>query len=175
MTENTDLLARIADALERLAPEKPGAIDWQSHPAYVWQQNGARPVPVLLAPRLELLRGIDAQKARVTENVLRLAQGSAAHDMLLWGARGMGKSALLRASVLAAQQAHPGAIALVQAGAGALEGLTALFARLGAIDRNFLIFIDDLGFADNDSDGPRHLRSWLEGASKPAPRMSAWP
>ena len=169
MTENTDLLARIADALERLAPEKPGAIDWQSHPAYVWQQNGARPVPVLLAPRLELLRGIDAQKARVTENVLRLAQGSAAHDMLLWGARGMGKSALLRASVLAAQQAHPGAIALVQAGAGALEGLTALFARLGAIDRNFLIFIDDLGFADNDSDGPRHLRSWLEGGIEARP------
>ena len=123
MTENTDLLARIADALERLAPPRPAPIDWTRHPAYVWQAGGAREVTTLIAPKLDLLRGIDLQKARVAENVMRLAQGSAGHDMLLWGSRGMGKSALLRAAVLAAQQGHPAAIALVQAGTGALEGL----------------------------------------------------
>ena len=165
----TDILARIADALERMAPEGAEAADWLAFPAYVWTANGARGIAQLVAPRLELLRGIDQQKTRVTENVARLAQGHAAHDMLLWGARGMGKSALLRASVLAAQTAHPGSIALIQAGTDALEGLTGLFAELGAVQRNFLVFIDDLGFSESDSDGPRHLRSWLEGGIEARP------
>jgi len=164
-----DILARIADALERMAPERAEAADWLAFPAYVWTGKGARGIAQLVAPRLELLRGIDQQKARVTENVARLAQGHAAHDMLLWGARGMGKSALLRASVLAAQTAHPGSIALIQAGTDALDGLTGLFAELGGIQRNFLVFIDDLGFSESDSDGPRHLRSWLEGGIEARP------
>ena len=78
--------------------------DWQAAPAYVWDGGSARPVARIEAPRLELLRGIDRQKAVAAENVLRLARGHAAHDMLLWGARGMGKSALVRSAVLAAQE-----------------------------------------------------------------------
>ena len=167
--QKRDILARIADALERMAPASAEPTDWLAFPAYVWTGKGAREIAQLVAPRLELLRGIDQQKARVTENVARLAQGHAAHDMLLWGARGMGKSALLRASVLAAQAAHHGSIALVQAGTDALEGLTGLFAELGGIRRNFLVFIDDLGFSEGDSDGPRHLRSWLEGGIEARP------
>jgi hypothetical protein len=68
-----------------------------------------RPAAVarLFAPPLDLLKGIDAQKTIVTANVARLAAGHAAHDMLLWGSRGMGKSALLRASGVAAQAADP--------------------------------------------------------------------
>ncbi len=169
MTDPDDRLARIADALERLAPAWRDETDWLGFPAYVWSADGGRPVASLAAPQLDLLRGIDAQKARVTENVARLAQGHAAHDMLLWGARGMGKSALLRASVIAAQAAFPGRIALVQVGTDALDSLADLFNALGGVERNFLVFIDDLGFADGDNIGPRHLRSWLEGGVEARP------
>jgi predicted AAA+ superfamily ATPase len=162
-------LARIADALERLAPPDCVATDWLASPAYVWSENGARAVGRIEAPGLDLLRGIDLQKACVTENVQRLTQGHAAHDMLLWGARGMGKSALLRSAVLAAQQQFPGRIGLVQVGTDAISSLASLFTALGAIERNFLVFIDDLGFAESDSIGPRHLRSWLEGGVEARP------
>ncbi|OJW72202.1 MAG: ATPase [Sphingomonadales bacterium 63-6] len=169
MTDQGDPLARIAAALERMAPPPRPETDWLAFPAYVWTGSFARPVERLEAPRLDMLRGIDAQKERVAENVLRLAQGHAAHDMLLWGARGMGKSALMRASILAAQKAHPGQIALVQAGTDALEGISSLFTELGRVERNFLVYIDDLGFAEGDSVGPRHLRSWLEGGVEARP------
>src|SRR5688572_5738470 len=98
---------------------------WQSAPAYVWDHAAARAVPRIEAPRLELLRGIDQQKAAAAENVRRLAHGHAAHDMLLWGARGMGKSALVRSAVLAAQDAEPGRIALVQVATDAVASLSA--------------------------------------------------
>lgn len=169
MSDNQDLLARIADALERLAPAASEPADWLAFPAYVWAGGQARGIARIHAPRLELLRGIDAQKARVTENVLRLAQGHAAHDMLLWGARGMGKSALLRSSVLAAQAAYPRRIALVQVGTDALDTLAELFGELSVAQRNFLVFIDDLGFTESDSAGARHLRSWLEGGVEARP------
>lgn len=163
MSDQGDPLARIAAALERLAGIAPAMPDWTAAPAYVWDQNGARAVTSLVAPPLDLLLGIAAQKALVTSNVARLAAGHAAHDMLLWGARGMGKSALLRASVIAAQQQDPTALALVQIGPSAFSALPRLFAALGAESRRFVVFIDDLGFADGDSEGPRALRSWLEG------------
>lgn len=169
MTDTHDLIARIADALDRLAPARRDPTDWLSSPAYVWTGQAARAVPRIEAPALDLLQGIDAQKERVARNVLRLAQGHAAHDMLLWGSRGMGKSAVMRSAVVAADQACPGRIALVQVGTDALEGLAALFAELGKVDRNFLVFIDDLGFGENDDVGPRHLRSWLEGGVEARP------
>ena len=167
MTESNDLLARIADALERLAPPAAPPTDWLSHPAYVWDGAGARAVPNLIAPPLDLMRGIDSQKAAVVGNVRRLAAGSAAHDMLLWGARGMGKSALLRASVAAAQAGQPHRIALVQAVPE--SGLAGLFAALGREPRSFLVFLDDLGFEAGDATGARHLRSWLEGGVEARP------
>lgn len=163
------LLSRIADALERLAPPAPPETDWLAHPAYVWTGGSARTVPHLDAPALGLLRGIDDQKERVVTNVSRLAAGYAAHDMLLWGSRGMGKSAVLRASVRQAQTQHPGCIALVQVAQEALSGVTALFATLGRIDRRFLVFIDDLGFEETETSGPRLLRSWLEGGVEARP------
>ena len=163
MTDQGDPLARIAAALERLAGALPAMPDWTSAPAYVWERDGARAVGHLAAPPLALLKGVDAQKALVTANVARLAAGHAAHDMLLWGSRGMGKSALLRASVIAAQEQDPAALALVQVAPDAFAALPRLFSALGAQQRRFLVFIDDLGFADGDSEGPRVLRSWLEG------------
>jgi len=143
--------------------------DWLAAPAYVWDHAAARSVRRIEAPRLELLRGIDRQKGEAAENVLRLARGHAAHDMLLWGARGMGKSALVRSAVLAAQQAEPGRIALVQVATDAVASLSALFGALGPIERRFVVFIDDLGFAPGDAMGPRHLRSWLDGGVEARP------
>jgi hypothetical protein len=140
-----------------------------SAPAYVWTGAGARPIAAIDAPSLDLLKGVDRQKESVRQNVFRLAAGHAAHDMLLWGARGMGKSALVRAAVVAAQADDAARIALVQVGTDALDSLPALFAELAGVPRNFLVFIDDLGFADGDTHGPRHLRSWLEGGVEARP------
>jgi predicted AAA+ superfamily ATPase len=169
MSDKTELLARIDDALERLAPTRPPVPSWSDAPAYVWDSAGARPVARIEAPPLALLRGIDEQKERVVSNVERLAAGYAAHDMLLWGSRGMGKSALLRASIVAAQAADAGRIALVQVAQEALSSLADLFTALGKQDRRFLVFIDDLGFEDADGSGPRALRSWLEGGVEARP------
>ncbi len=169
MTDQGDPLARIADALERLSPPPAPATDWQVHPAYVWSGAASRAVEWLEAPPLELLRGIGEQKDKVVGNVLRLAAGHAAHDMLLWGSRGMGKSALLRSSIVFAQDEHPGRIALVQVGQDALDSVARLFATLGQNDRRFLVFIDDLGFEEGDGSGPRLLRSWLEGGVEARP------
>ena len=168
MEDQAQLLARIAAALERLAPACVQDVDWQSAPAYVWGTDGVRAVAAIEAPALSLLRGIDGQKAAVTCNINRLAAGHAAHDMLLWGARGMGKSALVRAAIAQAQ-AERGAIALVQVATDALGTLPLLFATLGAVERNFCVFIDDLGFAVGDDASPRHLRSWLDGGVEARP------
>ncbi|WP_353229385.1 DUF815 domain-containing protein [Novosphingobium sp.] len=168
MADPDATLQRIADALDRIAPPPAPAIDWLRYPAYVWQGATTRAVATLEAPSIDLIRGIDAQKAAVVGNVNRLAAGAAAHDMLLWGARGMGKSAVVRASVANAAWAWPGQIALVQASGDA--SLALLFGVLRGCARNFLVFIDDLGFDDRDSDGPRKLRSWLEGGVEARPR-----
>ena len=163
------LLERVAGALERLAPEALAAVNWASSPAYVWSAAGARAVERLEAPALDLLRGIDSQKERVVANVTRFAAGTAAHDMLLWGSRGMGKSALLRAAVRDAQERGPERIALVQVGQEALSTVPSLFVELRRHDRRFLVFVDDLGFEDDDLSGPRLLRSWLEGGVEARP------
>jgi predicted AAA+ superfamily ATPase len=165
----SDALERIAAALERIAPAGPAPVDWRNAPAYVWEADGGRAVDRIEAPALGQLIGIDRQKAVVTANVARLAQGNAAHDMLLWGARGMGKSALVRAATIAAQANGEGSLALVQVAPDALETLPALFALLGREPRNFLVYLDDLGFDEGDAAGPRHLRSWLEGGVEARP------
>jgi predicted AAA+ superfamily ATPase len=169
MTDGNDALSRIADALQRLAPDETATTDWLAAPAYLWTDSEGRPIDRIEAPALDLLRGIDRQKEAVRANIVRLAAGHAAHDMLLWGARGMGKSALVRAAVVAAQDGAPGRLALVQAGTDSLDTLPDLFAELGRVGRNFLVYIDDLGFAEGDSHGPRHLRSWLEGGIEARP------
>ena len=162
-------LARIADALERMAPPRSTPVDWLGFPAYVHDRSGTRAVPRLEAPGLALLRGIDAQKSTVVNNITRFAAGHAAHDMLLWGARGMGKSALLRGAIAQAQANDPAVVAIVQVAPDALAALSGLFGELGRTRRQFLVFIDDLGFEDSDGEGPRLLRSWLEGGVEARP------
>lgn len=152
-----------------LVPDVASATDWLTSPAYVWTGSSARAIDRIEAPPLRLLQGIDWQKQAVIDNVTRHACGNAAHDMLLWGSRGMGKSALVRAAVTEAQQEHPGQLALVQVAADALPSLAELFAELGRADRRFLAFIDDIGFAMGDTAGPRLLRSWLDGGVEARP------
>lgn len=166
----TDPLDRIAAALERLAPPPPAVPDLMAHPAYVWHRGHLSPARAFAPLPLAELVGIDAQKAVLLENVRRLADGLPAHDALLWGARGTGKSALSKAAVAAIQAGHDrgvGAIALIEAQADALDTLPALFALIADVARAFVIFLDDLGF-DAASDG-RALRSLLEGGAEARP------
>lgn len=142
---------------------------WLDHAAYVWTANGVRQIAQIDAPGFGLLRGIEEQKKVVRENIRRLANGIAAHDMLLWGARGMGKSALVRAGAKAVQEHEGMHLALVQTSADRLEDLPILFDELHGVARRFLVYIDDLGFADDDLLGPRQLRSWLEGGVEARP------
>ena len=161
----TDALDRIAAALERLTPPL-GATVAQNAAAYRW--NGATLAPVEFAPLpLALLGGIDAQRDAVLTNTQRLAQGHGAHDVLLWGARGAGKSALVK-SVVGAVQAGGGDVALVEIATDGLGTLPALFDQVAAWQRSVIIFIDDLAF-DHSGTDMRSLRSVLEGGASARP------
>lgn len=161
-------LERIAAALERLAPPPPPPVDWLGAPAYVWDGERARAVPLLDALPLGALHGIDAQKAALRDNCARLASGAAAHDVLLWGARGMGKSALVRAAVADVQR-ESGALALAQLAPGSLASFPELIAALTGQDRAFLLLIDDLGFGEDGRAEMLALRSLLDGGVAPRP------
>ena len=162
-----DALARATDALERIAPPPPPPADPLAHPAYVWRAGGLAAARAFAPLPLDLLSGIEAQKAAIVENSRRLAQGHAAHDVLLWGSRGAGKSALVKAGVGALQgQGHD--IALIEVAAEHLEALPRLFALIADAPRAFILFVDDLGFEEGSS-APRLLRSLLEGGAEARP------
>ncbi len=162
-------LERVAAALERLAPPPFTEQDWQGSPAYIWDGGPARPVARLDALPIATLRGIDEQKAAFADNVGRLARGAAAHDTLLWGARGMGKSALVRAVVADIQVREPSVLALVQVSAGALGRVPELLVQLAGIERSFLLFVDDLGFGADQKSEMLSIRSLLDGGVAPRP------
>ncbi len=160
-----DLLERLTLALERLSPAVFSTADPDSA-AYVWRDDAlhvARFTPLPLA----LLTGIDAQRDAVIENGRRLAKGHAAHDILLWGARGSGKSALVKSSV-ATLQAEGLNIALVEVGAGDLDSLPVVFGVLENWTRPTIVFVDDLAF-EGGTDAARSLRSMLEGGASGRP------
>jgi predicted AAA+ superfamily ATPase len=164
---DSDALRRIAEALERLAPPPNEPADLGAHPAYHWDGRNVVPVAQFAPLPSELIVGVDRQKDAVTENSRRLAQGYAAHDVLLWGARGMGKSALVK-SVTGSLQAGGLPLALVETTADQLGSLPLLFAVLSPLERRFILFIDDMAFEGDDA-GPRRLRSLLEGGSEARP------
>lgn len=164
---DSDALRRIAEALERLAPPPSEPADLGAHPAYHWDGRNVVPVAQFAPLPSELIVGVDRQKDAVTENSRRLAQGYAAHDVLLWGARGMGKSALVK-SVTGSLQAGGLPLALVETTADQLGSLPLLFAVLSPLERRFILFIDDMAFEGDDA-GPRRLRSLLEGGSEARP------
>src|SRR5215475_4352537 len=94
-----ELLERIANALERLAPPPPVAVDFAGAEAFVWHPDGRRLAPVARVNRVDmsLLKGIDRVRDLLVENTERFARGLPANNALLWGARGMGKSSLVKA------------------------------------------------------------------------------
>lgn len=160
-----DPLERIAAALERLAPPPPPAADPAADPAYLWRRGRLTPARDFAALPLDALLGIDRQKEALLANLTRLAAGHAAQDVLLWGARGTGKSALVKSAV-ASVQAAGGPLALVEV--ADIAELPALFAALAPVPRAFALFADDLSF-----DAPaeaRVLRSLLEGGAEARPR-----
>ncbi|HWI86712.1 MAG TPA: ATP-binding protein [Sphingomonas sp.] len=162
-----ELLARIAAALERIAPPSPASADPLLHPAYLWRDHVLHAARDFKPLPLDRLEGIDAQKEALVGNMRRLARKLPAHDVLLWGARGTGKSALVKAGV-GQIQAEGEALALVEIAGDALLGLPNLFAALADVPRAFVLFIDDLGFAE-PSEAPRLLRSVLEGGAEARP------
>ncbi|WP_448501553.1 DUF815 domain-containing protein [Sphingomonas sp.] len=164
--DDRDPLTRIADALDRLAPPPPALADPAAHPAYLWRAGVLKAVRAFDPLPLERLVGIDAQRAILVGNIQRLAAGAAAQDALLWGARGTGKSALVKAAV-GAVQAEGGDVALIEAAADALTDLPRLFDHIAGVPRAFVVFVDDLGF-DTASDA-RWLRSLLEGGAEARP------
>ena len=162
---NDQLLERLVLALERLAPAPVPPVD-ATAPAYVWHDGGMR-IARFAPLALDLLTGIDAQRDAVVQNGRRLAKGLAAHDILLWGVRGGGKSALVKSSV-AYLQAEGLDLALIELGASELDQLPAIFAVLEAWQRPAIVFIDDLAF-EGGTDSARSLRSMLEGGASGRP------
>ena len=101
-------LLRIAEALERLSPRVPAAPDLVAADAFVWHPDGRRLMPVPKVNRVEmgLLRGVDRVRAVLMDNTERFARGLPANNALLWGARGMGKSSLVKASHASVNATH---------------------------------------------------------------------
>jgi hypothetical protein len=159
-----EALARIAAALERLSPAPMLADPARGH-WFVWQGTGLSAVPPPHAAALALYAGVDMQKASLFENARRHATGLPAHDVLLWGARGMGKSSLVRA-VHTSLVAGGADAALVQVAQPDLASLPALFALLAPVPRRFTIFLDDLTLDGGDANVAANvhaLRSLLDG------------
>lgn len=164
-----DLLIRIADALDRLAPPRPVPADPAVGDTFVFEGGILRAVPPPPAQPLSRFAGVDAQRDALLANTRRHAAGAAAHDVLLWGARGMGKSSLVRAVHAAvATDATGPALALIQVARDDLTGLPALFRTLGQAGRRFVVYADDVSF-EADERQYKALRSILDGGIEARP------
>jgi len=166
----TALLARIADALDRLAPPPPHAPDLAAADAYVWHPVPPRLTPVPRVSRVDigLLQGIERQKRLLLENTLRFARGLPANNAMLWGARGMGKSSLVKAAHAAANQDTPGILALIEIHREDIRTLPDLLNLLRGHSRRCLILCDDLSFEREDADY-KALKSVLDGGIEGRP------
>lgn len=169
MSQTEKLLEQILTVLQSTAPKTRAPVDWMSYPAYIWDCDHVETLESIDAPEIEWLRAIENQLEATLANIDRFTNGFAAHDMLFWGARGMGKSALVRAAVSAAQREKSSEIALVQVAAGALDSLPQLFRELAPLERRFIIFVDDLSFFETDRAYHRQMRSWLDGGVEARP------
>jgi predicted AAA+ superfamily ATPase len=167
-----DLLSRIADALERLAPAAPATPAFEAAEAFVWRAEGRALAPVTRVNRIDLslLRGIDRVRDLLVENTERFASGLPANNALLWGARGMGKSSLVKATH-AAINAHAdvgGRLKLVEIHREDIEGLPALMSALREAPFKFIVFCDDLSFDAGDA-SYKSLKAALEGGVEGRP------
>ncbi len=166
------LLARIAAALERLAPPPPGTAGEASGDAFVWEpaHGGLIAVPVVAAVTLALLKGIDQARDTLLENTRRFADGLPANNALLWGARGMGKSSLVKAAHGAVNEEREGhsRLVLVEIHREEIASLPVLLRLLRDSERRFLLYCDDLSF-DRDDTSYKSLKAALEGGIEGRP------
>ena len=168
--ENLDVLTRIADALERLAPPQNAEIDLTAHEGYIWvaEKSNFHPVDEIQRLPLESLQGIDQQKQNLLENTEYFAKGMRANNALLWGARGTGKSSVMKAVHGHLLEAGYN-IGLVEIQREDLSDLPEVMERLARIERAFIIFCDDLAFEQDDI-SYKSLKAVLEGGLSGRPR-----
>jgi hypothetical protein len=166
-------LERIANALERLAPPYPRAPDFAVADAYIWYPSGRTlgPVPRVNRVDMSLLKGIDRVRDILMENTERFARGLPANNVLLWGARGMGKSSLVKAAhaaVNAGLGGDAGLLKLVEIHREDIESLPDLMTVLRGAPYRFLVFCDDLSFDAQDT-SYKSLKAVLEGGIEGRP------
>lgn len=168
------VLARIADALERLAPPAKKKIDLDAADAFVWQPDGQLvPVPHVNRVGMSLLKGIDRMRDTLMENTERFAKSLPANNALLWGARGMGKSSLVKAAhasvnVELAKRGKSLPLKLIEIHREDIETLPELMAITRASPYRFVLFCDDLSF-DNDDTSYKSLKAVLDGGIEGRP------
>jgi predicted AAA+ superfamily ATPase len=164
------LLHRIADALERLAPSAPPAIDLDASDAFVWHADRGWLEPIYQVNRIEieLLRGIDRVRDILLDNTERFAAGLPANNVLLWGARGTGKSSLVKAAHAAINEKQPRALVLVEIHREDIPSLPWLLSLLRLSSRRCLLFCDDLSFDQHDT-SYKSLKAVLEGGVEGRP------
>jgi predicted AAA+ superfamily ATPase len=156
--------------LERLAPPPPVAADLRSADAFVWHPERGTLVPVARVSRvaLELLQGIDAQKEILLENTRQFAAGLPANNAMLWGARGMGKSSLVKAVHAQVNLEVLRSLALVEIHREDISTLPALLTLLRPAETRCLVLCDDLSFEREDADY-KALKSVLDGGIEGRP------
>lgn len=166
-------LLRIASALERLAPSPRQALDLDAADAFVWHAAAAElaPVPKVNRVALALLRGVDRVRDTLAENTERFAKGLPANNVLLWGARGMGKSSLVKAVHADTNQrraAGERALKLIEIHREDIDSLPALMSQLRADPHRAIVFCDDLSF-DGDDTSYKSLKAALDGGVEGRP------
>ena len=166
---DTSLLQRIAGALERLAP-RPLRAALPPGNAFVWEpgEGGLVPVPHVAHVDLDLLKGIEAQRQTLLANTSRFADGLPANNALLWGARGMGKSSLVKAVHEEINRGRAGPLVLIEIHREDINTLPGLLRILRAQPRRVLLFCDDLSF-DRDDTSYKSLKAALEGGIEGRP------
>lgn len=168
----SSFLVRAEDVLTRLEPLLPApraVIDWQQSLAARWQRDGRSgfllPLKVSLDLRLSDLIGVDRQREQLARNTRQFIQGLPANHALLWGARGTGKSSLVRA--LLAEHAAAG-LRLVEIERDHLADLPRIVEQLAGLPQRFVLFCDDLSFEAGEGDY-RMLKTVLDGSLERAP------
>jgi predicted AAA+ superfamily ATPase len=162
--------ARIADALDRMSPPPAPAPDLGVADAFVWHVGPDRLEPVERVSRVPigLLVGIDRSRDTLLANTMQFARGDAANNVLLWGARGMGKSSLVKSAHAEAVHAHPGRVKLIELHREDLPSIGRLLGLLRGSDARFILFCDDLSF-DRDDSHYKSLKAVLDGGIEGRP------
>jgi uncharacterized protein len=165
-----EVATRVAEALERLAPPAAPAVALEAAEAFVWHPSPPHLTPVAKVSRVDiaLLQGVERQKQILLDNTLRFARGLPANNAMLWGARGMGKSSLVKAVHAVANAQLRNVLALVEIHREDVRSLPDLLNVLRAQSRRCLILCDDLSFERDDSDY-KALKSVLEGGIEGRP------